>query len=64
MPDNKQDRPVDRPRRGALGDTIPRPDDPTPTRGGQNPEEVEDRPVVGRVRPEDYPPDERAKGQP
>lgn len=42
--------------RGPLGDA--RPDaggDASPTPGGQKPEKVEDRPVVGTVRPEDYP---------
>lgn len=32
------------------------------TPGGQPVEDVEDRPNVGTVRPEDYPPDQRAKG--
>lgn len=32
------------------------------TEGGLPPEEVEDRPMVGRVKPTDYPSDQRAKG--
>ncbi|THD37320.1 MAG: hypothetical protein E7773_04645 [Sphingomonas sp.] len=32
------------------------------TPGGQPVEDVEDRPNVGMVKPEDYPPDQRAKG--
>jgi hypothetical protein len=62
MAKDRSDRPADQPRKGPLGDVIPRQDDPQPTRGGQKPEEVEDRPVVGQVTPEDYPEDERAKG--
>lgn len=31
------------------------------TPGGQPVEDVEDRPNVGTVKPEDYPPDQRAK---
>jgi hypothetical protein len=46
----------DMPRRGAAGDARPNFDDPDPrTRGGQKPEDVEDRPNVGQVKPEDYP---------
>jgi hypothetical protein len=33
------------------------------TAGGQPAEEVEDRPNVGTVKPEDYPRDQRAGGQ-
>ena len=55
-------RKPDRPRTGPLGDTMPKPDDPAPTRGGQKPEKVEDRPVVGIVTPDDYPDDQKAKG--
>ena len=54
----------DRPKRGPLGDVIPKPDDPAPTRGGQPQEKVEDRPVVGQVKPEDYPADDRARSRP
>lgn len=42
--------------RGPLGDA--RPDaggGASPTPGGQKPEKVENRPVVGTVKPEDYP---------
>lgn len=42
--------------RGPLGDA--RPDsgeDASPTPGGQPPEKVSDRPVVGTVKPGDYP---------
>ena len=54
--------PADGPRRGPLGDARPSVDDRAPTRGGQAPEDVEDRPNVGTVKPEDYPEDQRAKG--
>lgn len=50
-------------KRGPLGDA--RPDggrETAPTEGGQPQEDVEDRPNVGTVRPEDYPSDQRAKG--
>jgi hypothetical protein len=36
--------------------------DHAPTEGGRPQEKVEDRPGVGQVEPEDYPPDQRAKG--
>jgi hypothetical protein len=53
----------DGPRQGPLGDAIPNENDPDPrTRGGQSQEKVEDRPAVGKVTPEDYPEDQRAKG--
>ena len=42
-------------------DTERKPGNDTP--GGQQPEEVEDRPNVGTVKPEDYPRDQRARGQ-
>jgi len=54
---------VDSPRRGPLGDARPNKDDPDPrTAGGQPQEDVEDRPSVSTVTPEDYPEDQRAKG--
>ena len=56
------DKKPDGPRKGPLGDTMPNPDDPVATPGGQKQEKVEDRPVVGTVKPEDYPPAQRAKG--
>lgn len=46
----------DQTSRGPLGDA--RPDstnNDTRAGGGQPPEKVEDRPVVGTVKPEDYP---------
>ena len=53
----------DIPRQGPLGDVVPNEHDPDPrTRGGQPQEQVEDRPAVGTVKPEDYPEDQRAKG--
>lgn len=53
------------PRRGPAGDVRPSQDDPDPrTRGGQPQEEVEDRPVVGTVKPEDYPEADRARSRP
>jgi hypothetical protein len=42
-------------------DTERKPGNDTP--GGQPPEDVEDRPNVGTVKPEDYPRDQRAGGQ-
>jgi len=52
----------DAPRRGPLGDVRPEHDSPKSTPGGQPQEDVEDRPNVSTVTPEDYPADERAKG--
>lgn len=53
----------DNPRQGPMGDVRPNEDDPDPrTRGGQRQEDVENRPTVGTVKPEDYPEDQRAKG--
>lgn len=44
------------PARGPLGDVRPEQTGPDPrTRGGQPQEDVEDRPNVGTVKPEDYP---------
>lgn len=50
--------------RGPLGDARPEHQDEAPTAGGQSPEPVEKRPSVGSVRPEDYPAEDRAKGDP
>jgi hypothetical protein len=48
--------------RGPLGDNRPNPDAPDPrTRGGQPQEDVEDRPNVSTVKPEEYP--EKASGK-
>ena len=53
------------PRRGPAGDVQPNDDDVDPrTRGGQSQEDVEDRPSVGTVKPEDYPVADRADSQP
>lgn len=42
--------------RGPLGDARPGAGKGgSPTKGGQPPEKVEDRPSVGTVKPEDYP---------
>lgn len=50
-------------RRGPAGDARPNENDPDPrTGGGQPQEDVEDRPGVSTVTPEDYPEDQRAKG--
>ena len=50
-------------RRGPAGDVQPNSNDPDPrTRGGRAQEDVEDRPEVSSVTPEDYPKDQRAKG--
>ncbi len=49
-------------KRGPLGDVIPGRTKDTRTGGGQPQEDVEDRPVVGQVKPEDYPEDQRNKG--
>lgn len=55
----------DVPRRGPAGDTRPNSQDPDPrTRGGQRQEDVEDRPSVGSVSPEDYPAADRADSRP
>ena len=53
------------PRRGPAGDVQPNFEDPDPrTRGGQKQEDVEDRPNVGVVTPEDYPRADRANSRP
>lgn len=55
----------DMPRRGPLGDARPNQHDPDPrTRGGKPQEDVEDRPTVGTVEPEDYPAKDRADSAP
>jgi hypothetical protein len=60
--DRDRAKAADAPKRGPLGDVLPGRDDPKETPGGQAPEDVEDRPNVGTVTPEDYPDDQRAKG--
>jgi len=53
------------PRRGHAGDVHPNADDLDPrTRGGKPQEDVEDRPSVGTVTPEDYPKPDRADSRP
>ncbi|ATE65131.1 hypothetical protein [Rhizorhabdus dicambivorans] len=55
----------DIPRRGPAGDGRPNQQDPDPrTRGGKPQEDVADRPVVGQVRPEDYPAEDRRTSRP
>lgn len=55
----------DMPRRGPAGDARPSDEDPDPrTRGGQPQEDVEDRPSVSTVTPEDYPDVDRADSRP
>lgn len=55
----------DMPRRGPMGDVIPDEGDPDArTRGGKPQEDVEDRPNVGTVTPEDYPAQDRADSRP
>jgi len=52
-------------RRGPAGDARPNFDDPDPrTRGGQPQENVEDRPNVSTVTPEDYPEADRTAARP
>jgi len=52
-------------RRGPAGDARPNYEDPDPrTRGGKPQEDVEDRPNVGVVTPEDYPEADRADSRP
>lgn len=53
------------PRRGPAGDVQPNYQDPDPrTRGGQPPEDVEDRGTVGSVEPDDYPEKDRRDSRP
>lgn len=53
------------PRRGPAGNVRPNGDDPDPrTGGGKSQEDVEDRPSVGTVKPEDYPVADRADSKP
>ncbi|MES2497609.1 MAG: hypothetical protein V4618_15960 [Pseudomonadota bacterium] len=62
-PDAKQTD--DMPRRGPAGDVRPNAQDPDPgTRGGQQQEDVVDRPNVSTVTPEDYPAADRADSRP
>lgn len=51
--------------RGPLGDALPgrEKEDPRAV-GGQKPEDVDDRPMVGTVTPEDYPEQDRKDSQP
>lgn len=60
--DRNRTKPAHARQRGPLGDVLPGRDDPDEIPGGQPPEDVEDRPNVGTVTPEDYPDDQRAKG--
>ena len=63
--DPKAKQTNDMPRRGAAGDVQPNEQDPDPrTRGGQPQEDVEDRPNVSIVTPEDYPEADRAAARP
>jgi hypothetical protein len=58
-------QPSQMPRQGPAGDVRPNFEDPDPrTRGGQPPEDVEDRPTVSTVTPEDYPEADRADSKP
>ncbi|MEJ7933960.1 hypothetical protein WG907_06770 [Sphingobium sp. AN558] len=53
------------PRRGPAGGVQPNADDLDPrTRGGNPQEDVDDRPNVGTVKPEDYPAKDRADSRP
>jgi hypothetical protein len=53
------------PRRGAAGDARPNFEDPDPrTPGGKPQEDVEDRPAVSIVEPEDYPEADRKASKP
>lgn len=62
-PENGQSKEV--PRRGPAGDVQPSADDFDPrTRGGSRQEDVENRPSVGTVTPEDYPKADRADSRP
>ncbi|WP_159982051.1 MULTISPECIES: hypothetical protein [unclassified Novosphingobium] len=48
---------------GQLGDARPDAADPhVQNESGQKPEKLEGRPMVGSVKPEDYPEGQRAKG--
>jgi hypothetical protein len=63
--DPKSGQTKELPKRSPLGDVQPNADDLDPrTRGGNRQEDVEDRPSVGSVTPEDYPEADRADSQP
>jgi len=63
VPDDKQTR--DLPRHGPAGDVRPNENDPDDrTGGGRRQEDVEDRPSVSSVTPEDYPQAEREAAKP
>lgn len=62
-PDDKIER--DRVRRDAMGHARPNQNDGDPrATGGQDPEKVEDRPIVGQVEPDDYPEQDRKASAP
>jgi len=48
--------------RGTFGDARPDEFHDSRAEGSQPPEKVEDRPLVSKVRPEDYPEEERRDG--
>lgn len=58
---DKHDPAKGEPDKGPLGDVLPHEDDPAKTTSGSlKQEDVEDRPNVGTVKPEDYPEEDRA----
>ena len=62
-PDDKIE--TDRVRRDEMGHARPNENDGDPrTGGGKKPEKVEDRPIVGQVKPGDYPAQDRADSAP
>lgn len=62
-PDSDQSKEL--PTRGPLGDERPHADDLDPrTRGSNRQEDVEDRPSVSTVTPEDYPKADRSDSRP
>jgi hypothetical protein len=64
-PDAQAGQHDEMPQRGPLGDVQANSDDPDlRTRGGNPQEDVEDRPSVGTVKPEDYPAKDRADSRP
>jgi|GEM_PF-4215513 len=53
--------PPSSPRQGPFGDIIPKDEDSAAAPGGKPQEDVEDRPVVGKIKPSDYPEKDRAR---
>lgn len=54
---------MDRDRSTSAKPSSDDPENEERTPGGQKPEDIEDRPLVSKVKPEDYPEGDRASGR-